>query len=87
MAGTELLFLHVPMDIARRRLLPNLIGTMTHYQMDASGLQRTRSVQDMMQHRPTANGVEYLREVRSHPGTLPGGEDDNSQWWCSDFVV
>ena len=57
----------------------NRIGRGRGHHQGARRAQRLCHVEDVLQHRPSRDGVQHLGQRGLHAGALSGGEDDNGE--------
>ena len=62
-----------------RRLGPHRPGFGTNHECKPAGPRGLRGCQRMAQHRPAANAMEHLRQVRAHAHAFAGGKEDDQK--------
>ncbi len=77
MAGAERRVLHGDGSLAKPRgdVGAQLIGALADHDDDALAAGALHRVDGVVDERPTADGVQHLRDRRLHARALPGGED------------
>jgi hypothetical protein len=60
-------------------MFPHFPGPMTNHNDEPLGLESPSGFYHVIDHGPAENRMQSLGQVRLHPRSLPGGEDDNLQ--------
>ncbi len=76
-SGAQLFLLHRPGDIGRGQAGAHGFAAMADHDRDARGRKAPGAVEDVLEHRPPAQGMQHLRQVRVHALALAGGQDDD----------
>ena len=73
----ELLLLQHPGQVRRIECRPDLLRAVADHHVDALRREAARRIEYVCQQRSAGEGVQYFRQVRTHPRSLAGGEDDD----------